>query len=61
MNKAARDLGTIAREAYLEAARLGLSEETERLAFAVVVLVKTDAALDMPQALEIARDAARPG
>ena len=61
MNNTARDLCTIARKAYLEAARLGLSDETERLAFAVVVLVKADSRLDMPRALDIARDAARPG
>lgn len=49
------DLDSIAREAYLEAIRLGLEGASERIAYAVVAIVQANRRVSMDAALEIAR------
>lgn len=49
------DHDEIARRAYLEAMRLGLRDEQERIAFCVVALIGVDKSLTVERAIEIAR------
>lgn len=55
MSEAPSDLDVIAREAYLEAIRLGLEEGSERIAYAVVAILQANRRVSMDAAMEIAR------
>lgn len=53
------DHDDVARRAYLEAMRLGLRDEQERIAFCVVALLGADNGLTVESAIDIARAATR--
>jgi len=55
MSETTEHLDAIAREAYLEALRLGLDSGSERIAYAVVAIVQADKHIGMEQAIAIAR------
>lgn len=55
MSDTTDNLDAVAREAYLEALRLGLDSGSERIAYAVVAIVQADKRVSMEQAISIAR------